>query len=91
MNLTELAQKNRRVQMWKETINTGSLLVAQRSEMSENLKQYQELLAAILEHSSNNNGVVTEEDSVKLINLERKLEQLAEAARLESGKSSLLA
>jgi hypothetical protein len=91
MNVSELAQKNRRVKFWKETLNEGSLTVAQKTEMNDSLKAYQELIAVIVEQSTAENSLVPEGDSIKLLNLERKLEQLAEAARLESGKSSLLA
>ena len=90
MHLAELAQKNRRVKFWKELLIDCALTDAQKSEVQENLNLFQELLTRMLKDGMASAGVIPEQDNIKMINLERKLEQLAEAARLEAGKSILL-
>lgn len=90
MNLSELAQKNLRVKFWKQTLLSGSLNATQNLEMAKELGEYSQLLNHMLKLGSDSAGLISLEDSTKLIDLERKLEQLAETARLESGRSTLL-
>ena len=82
---SEIAQKNNRVRFWNETITSGALKAAQRKEMTDLLVKFKGILLLFSQ-----SGSISEEDSLSLRDLERKLEQLAESARLESGKSELL-
>ena len=82
---SEIAQKNNRVRFWNETITSGALKAAQRKEMTDLLVKFKGILLLFSQ-----SGSISEEDSLILRDLEHKLEQLAESARLESGKSELL-
>jgi hypothetical protein len=90
MNLSEIAQKNRRVIFWKEILSENSLPEEQKSEFTTMIKSYQRLLISIISHSDQQGGLVSDVDALNLTDLERKLEQLAETSRLEAGKSVLL-
>ena len=90
MQISELAQKNRRLKFWKEMLADSALTEAQKTEMLALLQKYQKLLNQIISIESAATGLVLEQDAVILLDIERKLEQLAEAARLESGKSALI-
>lgn len=90
MNLSEIAQKNRRLKFWSELLLNGALSDTQKADLSNCLRQYQEVLNNSLRLELANGGIILEENIIKLADLERKLMQLAEESRLEAGKSSLL-
>ncbi len=75
---------------WQKALDQGALPEAKKAEMKKCLQLYRILLAKIADAASAADGSVSDDDSNELLVMERKLEQLAEDARLESGKSFLL-
>lgn len=86
MQASEIAEKNTRVRFWKAALNDGALDKSQQAEMRSLLTNLQTILLNFGE-----SGAITTEKEAELSDLERRLDQLAELSRLESGKSKLLA
>ena len=90
MNVSEISQKNCRLKFWLQTLKEGRLSVAQNAELEVYIKNYREVLNYIIRDTNSSNGIISEEVNLKLLDLERKIEGLAEIARLESARSRLL-
>lgn len=90
MNVSEISQKNCRLKFWLLTLAEGTLSDSQRAELGLLISNYQQLLSRIIKDTSSANGLISEENNLKLVDLERKIEGLAEVARLEAGRSKLL-
>lgn len=86
MKLSNLAAKQKRARSWQEFIDAGEtsdkLVVAETRDL---LVEFRATLSEAAHHGAANNGNVSPELDAKIIDLERRLEQLNEEARLKVG------
>lgn len=77
MDLRSLTRKQKRLKDWTAYLESEVSDKATKLSMTEELKLYRNLLAKVWEEEK-----ITEEDQAEIEDLERKIEQLADDARL---------
>jgi hypothetical protein len=93
MKFNEISQKTKRLKSWLELMEeygTATFCSDQEYEFKKALSDFKRLISEALSAGPDDLGLVREEFSLKIANIERILEGFAEILRLEGSKSSLL-